>query len=139
METNTGPLGHGLPVAVGAALARQDSDCARWRIFVLTGDGELQEGQQLGGGHVGRALQARQPDRDRRSQSLAAGRLDRADDALEPLADKWRAFGWAVLKWTATTMGQLLRQLLAPAVRAGQAEAASSPTPTRPGRLNHAR
>ncbi|MGA7341843.1 MAG: thiamine pyrophosphate-dependent enzyme, partial [Terracidiphilus sp.] len=43
VEANTGPLGHGLPVAVGAALAarmRQES----WRVFALTGDGELQEG-----------------------------------------------------------------------------------------------
>ena len=43
VEANTGPLGHGLPMAVGAALAarmRKES----WRVFVLTGDGELQEG-----------------------------------------------------------------------------------------------
>ncbi len=43
VETNTGPLGHGLPVAVGAALAAKLQDGA-WRVFVLTGDGELQEG-----------------------------------------------------------------------------------------------
>jgi transketolase len=43
VETNTGPLGHGLPVAVGAALAAKLQD-ASWRVFVLTGDGELQEG-----------------------------------------------------------------------------------------------
>ena len=43
VETNTGPLGHGLPVAVGAAIAAK-LDGAAWRTFVLTGDGELQEG-----------------------------------------------------------------------------------------------
>src|SRR5690349_19548808 len=43
VETNTGPLGHGLPVAVGAALAAKLQDSS-WRVFVLTGDGELQEG-----------------------------------------------------------------------------------------------
>ena len=44
VETNTGPLGHGLPVAVGAALAAKLQDSS-WRVFALTGDGELQEGQ----------------------------------------------------------------------------------------------
>ncbi|MBN2004444.1 MAG: transketolase, partial [Anaerolineae bacterium] len=43
VEANTGALGHGLPIAVGAALAAT-SDNAAWRVFVLTGDGELQEG-----------------------------------------------------------------------------------------------
>ena len=43
VEANTGALGHGLPMAVGAALASK-MDGASWRAFVLTGDGELQEG-----------------------------------------------------------------------------------------------
>jgi transketolase len=43
VETNTGPLGHGLPVGVGAALAARLQK-ATWRVFVITGDGELQEG-----------------------------------------------------------------------------------------------
>ncbi len=41
--TNTGPLGHGTPVAVGIAIAGQITG-ASYRTFVLTGDGELQEG-----------------------------------------------------------------------------------------------
>ena len=43
VEANTGPLGHGLPIAVGIAIAGQ-IDGADYRTFVLTGDGELQEG-----------------------------------------------------------------------------------------------
>jgi transketolase len=43
VETNTGPLGHGLPVGVGMAKAAQ-LDGASWRTFVITGDGEMQEG-----------------------------------------------------------------------------------------------
>ena len=43
VEANTGPLGHGLPIAVGAAKAAKITG-ASWRTFVLTGDGELQEG-----------------------------------------------------------------------------------------------
>ena len=43
VEANTGPLGHGLPIAVGVALAGK-IDRAVYRVFVITGDGELQEG-----------------------------------------------------------------------------------------------
>ena len=42
VEANTGPLGHGLPIAVGDALAAKIDGSPR-RVFVLTGDGELQE------------------------------------------------------------------------------------------------
>src|SRR5579871_2211996 len=43
VEANTGPLGHGMPIAVGVALAGK-IDKAPYRVFVITGDGELQEG-----------------------------------------------------------------------------------------------
>lgn len=43
VEMNTGALGHGFPNAVGMALAAKKSG-AKYKTFVLTGDGELQEG-----------------------------------------------------------------------------------------------
>ena len=43
VETNTGPLGHGFPVAVGIALSARLQASPR-RTFVVLGDGELQEG-----------------------------------------------------------------------------------------------
>ena len=43
VEAGTGPLGHGLPIAVGDALAAKIDGSPR-RVLVLTGDGELQEG-----------------------------------------------------------------------------------------------
>lgn len=43
IELNTGALGHGLPVAVGIALAAKRDNNPR-RVFVVTGDGELAEG-----------------------------------------------------------------------------------------------
>src|ERR1700683_2208923 len=47
VEANTGPLGHGLPIGVGCALAARMRG-ESWRTFVLTGDGELQEGSNWG-------------------------------------------------------------------------------------------
>lgn len=44
METSTGPLGQGISVGVGMALAAR-LDGKRWRTYVVMGDGELDEGQ----------------------------------------------------------------------------------------------
>jgi transketolase len=93
VETNTGPLGHGLPVAVGIAVAGQ-IDKADYRVFALTGDGELQEGSMweaaMFAGH--RALGNLTVIVDRNRLQQGAGTEE--TNGLEPLADKWRAFGW---------------------------------------------
>jgi transketolase len=95
VETNTGPLGHGLPVAVGMALAARLDGSSR-RTFVLTGDGELQEGSMweaaMAAGHFGLDNLVVIVDRN----GLQQGDFTERTMRLEPLADKWRAFGWAV-------------------------------------------
>lgn len=95
VETNTGPLGHGLPVAVGIAVAGQ-IDKADYRVFALTGDGELQEGSMweaaMFAGHRGLGNLTVIVDRNR----LQQGDTTEGTINLEPLADRWRAFGWAV-------------------------------------------
>jgi transketolase len=95
VETNTGPLGHGLPVATGIAIAGQ-MDKADFRTFVLTGDGELQEGSNweaaLTVAH--RKLENLTLIVDRNRLQQGAGTEDTA--SLDPLDDKWRAFGWHV-------------------------------------------
>jgi len=97
VETNTGPLGHGFPVAVGIAIAGQ-IDRADYRVFALTGDGELQEGSMweaaMLAGHRGLGRLTVIVDRNR----LQQGARTEDTNALEPLADKWRAFGWEVVE-----------------------------------------
>jgi transketolase len=95
VEANTGPLGHGLPIAVGVALAGK-LDSAAHRVFVLTGDGELQEGSNweaaMAAGHHKLANLTLVVDRNTLQQGA---RVAETND-LEPLADKFRAFGWDV-------------------------------------------
>lgn len=95
VETNTGPLGHGLPVAVGIAIAGQ-IDGADFRTFVLTGDGEQQEGSNweagLTAGHRKLENLTLIIDRNR----LQQGARTEETAGLDPLDDKWRAFGWHV-------------------------------------------
>ena len=95
VETNTGPLGHGLPVAVGcatgAAITGRD-----FRTFVIVGDGELQEGSNWEAAMYAaqRRLGSLTVIVDRNRLQQGATTADTND--LEPLADKWQAFGWDV-------------------------------------------
>ena len=97
IEANTGPLGHGFPIGVGIAVAGQ-IDEASYRVFVLTGDGELQEGSiweaAMFAGHRALGNLTVIVDRNRLQQGAATEETN----SLEPLADKWRAFGWEVFE-----------------------------------------
>jgi transketolase len=95
VEVSTGALGHGLSIACGMALAGR-RDRRRFRVFALLSDGECDEGATWEA-----ALLAAHHRLDtlvaiidyNKIQSLGAVKevLD-----LEPLAQKWSAFGWAV-------------------------------------------
>lgn len=95
VEANTGPLGHGLPIATGMAISAKITSAA-WRTFVLTGDGELQEGSNweaaMTASHYGLDNLTLIVDRNRIQQGAPTEETVR----LEPLADRFRAFGWAV-------------------------------------------
>ena len=114
VETNTGPLGHGMPVAIGMAVAGQIS-AAAWRVFVVTGDGELQEGSNWEAGMLAgnRKLANLTMIIDRNRLQQGAGTEE--TNGLEPLADKWRVFGWDVVEVNGHDHAALLRVLRSPA------------------------
>ena len=72
VEANTGPLGHGLPIAVGAALAAKMDGAALAHLRAHRRR-RTAGGQQLGGHHGRLAVRPRQPHRHRRPQPAAAG------------------------------------------------------------------
>jgi transketolase len=95
VEFSTGSLGHGLPFGVGKALAARRLKM-NWRTFVLLSDGELGEGSNW---------EAMMFAAHHQLDNLVAivdynklQSLTTIDKTLriEPLADKARAFGWAV-------------------------------------------
>ena len=97
VEVTTGALGHGLGLGCGQALAAR-MDGRPEHYFVMLGDAECSEGSVWEA-----ALFAAQ----HRLGNLIAivdrngiGSLDFTENyiALEPLADKWRAFGWEVVE-----------------------------------------
>lgn len=97
VEANTGPLGHGLPIAVGTALASRMSPMP-WRVYVLTGDGELQEGSNweaaMTAQHYGLDNLVVIVDRNRIQQ----GDFTESTIRMDPMGDKWRAFGFHTLE-----------------------------------------
>ena len=119
VEANTGPLGHGLPIALGMALAAK-LDGAAWRTFVLTGDGELQEGSNweaiMAAAHFGLDSLTVIVDRNR----LQQGDGTENTIALEPLADRWRAFGWSVIDVDGHDVQALMTALAAVPVAKGR-------------------
>ena len=97
VETNTGPLGHGLPVALGMAVAGRLAASNR-HVYVVLGDGELQEGSNweaaMTAGHRKLSNLTAVIDRNR----LQQGARTEETSGLDPLDDKWRAFGWDVVE-----------------------------------------
>ena len=110
VEANTGPLGHGLPIAVGVAKAAKITG-GGWRTFVLTGDGELQEGSNWEA-----AMAASHFGLDNLTVIVDRNGLQQGDETertmhLEPLSDRWRAFGWCVRETDGHDVEALIRNL----------------------------
>ncbi len=97
IEMPTGSLGHGLALAAGFALAARLQGRDR-RAFVVLGDGELQEGSvwEAAMGAAALGLDNLVAVVDRNGLQIT-GDTERICP-LEPLADRWRAFGWSVLE-----------------------------------------
>ena len=97
VDMSTGSLGQGLSAGIGMCLGR-DKRGLDFKVYVLLGDGELQEGQNweaaMYAGH--HKLEGFVGIIDYNKVQLAASVPDTLD--LEPLADKWKAFGWKVLE-----------------------------------------
>lgn len=95
VEFSTGSLGHGLPFAVGKALAARRRG-ESWRAFALLSDGELAEGSNwealLFAAHHGLDNVVAIIDYNKLQSLTTVERTLR----IEPLADKLAAFGWAV-------------------------------------------
>lgn len=97
VELSTGSLGHGLSVGAGMAWRARCIE-ASWRAFVLLSDGECDEGSiweaALFAAHHRLSNLVAVVDYNK-LQSLTT---TQATLALEPFADKWRAFGWDVVE-----------------------------------------
>jgi len=110
VETNTGPLGHGLPVAVGMAKAAKLTGAA-YHTYVLTGDGEMQEGSnweaipaaaQFGLNNLTLII-----DHNRFQQGASLAETNN----LAPFRPKLEAFGWEVTEINGNAMSEIVPAL----------------------------
>jgi transketolase len=107
IEHNTGALGHGLSVAVGIALAFK-KDHLSHRVFTLLGDGELEEGSNWEA-----CMSAAHYQLDNLIAIVDRNTLQITDytenvSQLEPLEDKFRAFGFAVKSVNGNSIPELI-------------------------------
>lgn len=95
IEATSGSLGHGLNIGLGQALAAKH-DSRPYRVFVMLSDGECNEGSVWEA-----AMAASQWRLDNLIAIIDYNKIQSFGTTkevmdLEPLADKWRAFGWSV-------------------------------------------
>jgi transketolase len=107
VDMSTGSLGQGLSAGAGMILGR-DYLAAKFHVYVLLGDGESQEGQvweaaMFAGAHKLTGLIAIV---DRNGVQLSGTVADTL--SLEPLADKWKAFGWQVVECDGNDIGAVV-------------------------------
>ncbi len=107
VEMSTGSLGHGLSIGVGMALSAR-LDKRSYRIFVLMGDGELDEGMvweaAMAASHFKLGNIVAIIDRNRFSLDGATEEIM----ALEPLRERWESFGWKVYDIDGHDMASLI-------------------------------
>lgn len=113
VEASTGSLGQGLSIGLGHALAmRVDNIDLDYRVYVLIGDGEADEGQIWEA-----AMAAAKYQVDNLTAILdynkyqQTGSVNQVMPSLEPLVDKWQAFGWAVSEIDGHDIEQILEAL----------------------------
>ena len=107
VEVSSGSLGQGLSIAAGMAMAGK-MDKKSHRVYCLTGDGEQQEGQiweaAMEAGAFGLDNLCCIIDRNR----LQIDGLVKEVMNIDPIADKYRAFGWHVIEIDGHNMQQIL-------------------------------
>jgi len=107
IEAATGSLGHGLPMGLGMALAGRIQNRA-YRVYVVLGDGECNEGTIWEAALLAAAQKVANLCVVIDFNKWQA--TDRSEEvmALNPLVDKWRAFGWNAIEIDGNNLESLL-------------------------------
>lgn len=110
VEVATGSLGHGLAIGMGIAAACRVEGASN-RVFVVLGDGEMQEGSvwesALAAPHFELDNLIAIVDNNRFQASNAVDEII----PVAPLADKWRSFRWDVVEIDGNDMSQVVAAL----------------------------
>ena len=107
IEAGTGSLGQGLSIGIGMSLALK-LDNIDAKVYVLLGDGELAEGQVWEAAMFAKVygLNNLVAIVDKNGKQAQGKVIDRFD--LNPIAEKWEAFGWNVIEIDGHNMQEIL-------------------------------
>lgn len=119
IEVSSGSLGHGLSMGIGMAIAAR-YDRRKYRVFVLLGDGECDEGS---------IWEASMFAGNKKLDNLVAivdynkiqsfGRVEEVN-GLEPFVDKWKSFGWEAKEVDGHNVEKLVQSLIKIPFRTGK-------------------
>jgi transketolase len=122
LEASTGSLGQGISIGIGMALAAR-LDRKDYRVFVLVGDGEIQEGQNW------EAAMFAPFHKLSNLTVIVDNNRQQLDDftdkilSLAPLKAKWESFGWTVKEIDGHDFEQVI-----PALEEARANSSDKPT-----------
>ncbi len=97
LDMTSGSLGQGLSVGLGMALASRQSR-VNYQVYVLMSDGEMQEGMTWEAAMAASHYQVGNLTVVVDRNNLQVDGFVNDVMAIEPLAEKWRAFGWRVVE-----------------------------------------
>ncbi|MBI1801521.1 MAG: transketolase [Chloroflexi bacterium] len=111
VEASTGSLGQGLSIGIGHALAAR-LDHRDYRTYVMIGDGESDEGQVWEAAMTAAKYKLNNltciVDRNGFQQTAPTQVVM---PSLDPLAEKWRAFGWHIAEINGHALAEVLSAL----------------------------
>ena len=114
VEIASGSLGQGLSVANGIALGTR-LDNRKSKVYVVLGDGELQEGQIWEAAMSAAKFKSTNLTAIVDNNKVSQDNITKELKDLEPLEDKWRSFGWDSLRIDGHNMHEILKALNTPA------------------------
>lgn len=109
IDISTGPLGQGLSIGVGMALAEKLDSRNEYKIYVLLSDGECDSGQVWEAAMAAAKYQLNNLIAIIDRNGLQVDGFCGDVMPTEPLAAKWRAFGWHVIEADGHDIAEILR------------------------------
>ena len=113
VEIASGSLGQGLSVGHGVALGAR-VDKLNYKVYVVLGDGEIQEGQIWEAAMSAAAFNSNNLIAIVDNNKVAQDNITKDLKDMEPLDDKWKAFGWDVYRINGHNMEDIMNTLRLP-------------------------
>lgn len=110
IEASTGSLGHGLPIGIGIAWAAKN-DMKNYKVFVLMGDGECQEGSVWEGAMIASRLKLNNIIAIIDANNLQGYEKVSNIQPIDTFKKKWEAFGWNVVEVDGHNVAELKKVL----------------------------